>query len=93
MKIASLFKRRRRFQRLEIANDSDRAVAVVCEPWAHEQGLAPGGKVTIRYEVDQVDDAIETISLSASCLQIWFRTDADPQFIAPQERRRENAKP
>jgi hypothetical protein len=68
-------------------------MAVACEPWGHDQGLPPGRKVTIRYEVDQVDDPIETISISGDCIQIWFRTNADPLFVDAQESRRERVQP
>jgi len=82
MKIPTLFKRRPRFQCIEVVNDSDKTTAVACEPWGHEQGLVPGSKVTIKYEVDQINDAIETISVSTDYIQIWFRTNANPQFVA-----------
>ena len=72
MKILDLFKRRPHFESLEVVNDSDKVMAVACEPWGHDHDLPPGAKVTIRYEVDRTKQAIETISISGRYIQIWF---------------------
>ena len=93
MKIRSLLKRRPRFQNIEVVNDSDEVMAVACEPWGHEQGVPPGSKVTIRYEVGRIGDAIETISVSGDYIQIWFHVGADPQFVATPKSQPERVQP